>query len=171
MSWIMVDVEADGPIAGDYSMVALGAVKVEPQLTNQFYAELHPISDHYQTEALNVCKFTREQTMHFEDPFTVMQRFSQWLDGCGTHLFFVSDNTGFDWGYVNWYFHHFLGKNPFGFSSTDLNSLYKGLERDVYLNFKHLRKKEPSHNALDDALMNAEILLKLKDSFDLKINL
>ncbi len=29
MSWIMVDIEADGPIPGDYSMVSFGAVVVE----------------------------------------------------------------------------------------------------------------------------------------------
>jgi hypothetical protein len=30
MSYIMVDIEANGPIPGDYSMVALGAVLVQP---------------------------------------------------------------------------------------------------------------------------------------------
>jgi len=32
MSWIMVDIEADGPIPGDYSMISFGAVVVEPGL-------------------------------------------------------------------------------------------------------------------------------------------
>ena len=30
MSYIMVDIEADGPIPGDYSMVSFGAVVVSP---------------------------------------------------------------------------------------------------------------------------------------------
>lgn len=30
MSYVMVDIEADGPIPGDYSMVCFGAVIVEP---------------------------------------------------------------------------------------------------------------------------------------------
>jgi len=29
-------------------------------------------------------------------------------------LLFISDNDGFDWQFVNWYFWHFLGQNPFG---------------------------------------------------------
>ena len=28
MSWIMVDIEADGPIPGDFSMIEIGAVLV-----------------------------------------------------------------------------------------------------------------------------------------------
>ena len=31
MPYVMVDVEADGPIPGDYSMIGFGAVIVEPQ--------------------------------------------------------------------------------------------------------------------------------------------
>ena len=32
MSHVMVDIEADGPIPGDYSMVCFGTVIVEPAL-------------------------------------------------------------------------------------------------------------------------------------------
>jgi hypothetical protein len=38
MSYVMVDVEADGPIPGDYSMVCFGAVVVEPSLSRTFYS-------------------------------------------------------------------------------------------------------------------------------------
>jgi len=36
---------------------------------------------------------------------------------------FISDSTGFDWQFINWRFHHFVGRNPFGFSSQNLGSL------------------------------------------------
>jgi len=32
VAYIMVDIEADGPIPGDYSMVCFGAIVVEPSL-------------------------------------------------------------------------------------------------------------------------------------------
>ena len=35
---VVVDVEADGPIPGEYSMVCFGAVVVEPSLRKAFYA-------------------------------------------------------------------------------------------------------------------------------------
>jgi hypothetical protein len=68
MSYIMVDIEADGPIPGDYSMVCFGAVVVEPGLERMFYGELRPISDRFIPEALAVSGFTREQVMTFPEP-------------------------------------------------------------------------------------------------------
>jgi len=84
---------------------------------------------------------------------------------------FISDNNGFDWQFINWYFHHFLIKNPFGFSSTNLGSLYKGLVKDTSPNFKHLRKTKHTHNPVDDAVGNAEALLHMKSVMGLKIKL
>jgi len=43
----MIDVETDGPIPGDYSMLSIGAVVIEEGLKKTFYAELNPISDNY----------------------------------------------------------------------------------------------------------------------------
>ena len=62
MTWVMVDVEADGPIPGDYSMIALGAVIVEPGLERTFKGLLRPISAQWVPEALAVSGFTREET-------------------------------------------------------------------------------------------------------------
>ena len=101
-----------------------------------------------------------------------MVRFRHWLSGVSDgQPRFISDNNGFDWQFVNWYFHHFLDTNPFGFSSTNLGSLYKGVVRDTYKNFKHLRKTRHTHHPVDDAKGNAEALLAIRDQFDLKIRL
>ena len=172
MTYIMVDVEADGPIPGDYSMVCFGAVVVEPSLNRTFYGRLKPISDKWVTEALQVSGFTREETLGFDQPATVMQQFANWIGEVRSgQPMFISDNNGFDWQFLNWYFHHFLGKNPFGHSSTNLGSLYKGVVRDMFANFKHLRKTKHTHNPVDDALGNAEALLAIKEQYDLKISL
>ena len=50
MAYIMVDIEADGPIPGDYSMVCFGAIVVEPSLDRTFYGRLKPISDKWIAE-------------------------------------------------------------------------------------------------------------------------
>jgi hypothetical protein len=163
MPWIMVDIEADGPAPGDYSMVCLGAVVVEPGLQRTFYGQLRPISEQYVPEALAVSGFTREQTLAFDEPAAVMGRFRDWLPQAGRgRPMFVSDNNGFDWQFVNWYFHHFLGDNPFGHSSTNLGSLYKGLVQDMRQNFKHLRVSPHTHHPVDDARGNAEALLAMR---------
>jgi hypothetical protein len=172
MSWIMVDIEADGPIPGDYSMVSFGAVVVEPGLERTFYGELRPISEKFVPESLAVSGFPREETLTFPEPEGVMRRFAGWLaDVSVGRPMFVSDNNGFDWQFTNWYFHHFTGANPFGFSSTNLGSLYKGLARDTSKNFKHLRKIRHTHHPVDDARGNAEALLTMRDGMELKIRL
>jgi hypothetical protein len=45
MAYIMVDVETDGPIPGDYSMISFGAVLVDEQLDKTCYGQLKPISE------------------------------------------------------------------------------------------------------------------------------
>ena len=172
MPYVMVDVEADGPIPGDYSMICFGAIIVESQLDRTFYGQLRPISDKFVPDALAVSGFTREQTLAFDEPETVIASFRDWLkSNCRGRCIFISDNNGFDWQFINWYFHHFLGTNPFGFSSTNLGSLYKGLVKDTFVNFKHLRKTKHTHHPVDDARGNAEALLEMKDTLGLKISL
>ncbi|HWE16563.1 MAG TPA: exonuclease domain-containing protein [Hyphomicrobiaceae bacterium] len=163
MAYVMVDVEADGPSPGDYSMICFGAVLVEDGLDKTFYGRLRPVSDKWVAAALAVSGFTREETFAFDDPKAVMESFARWLKGTTKgRPMFVSDNNGFDWQFINWYFWHFTGANPFGHSSTNLGSLYKGLVRDTFQTFKHLRKTAHTHHPVDDARGNAEALLEMK---------
>ncbi len=167
----MVDIEADGPIPGDYSMVCFGAVLVRPGLEKTFYARIKPISDKWVPEALAVSGFSREETLAFDDPKEVMSRFDGWIvENAGRNRIFISDNNGFDWQFINWYFHHFLGRNPFGFSSQNLGSLYKGMVKDCFQSFKHLRQTRHTHHPVDDARGNAEALLHMKEVMGLKVS-
>lgn len=172
MPYVMVDIESDGPIPGDYSMICFGAIIVEPTLNRTFYGKLKPISEKYLPDALAVSGFSREETLSFDDPKGVMESFRNWIKAeCKGRSLFISDNNGFDWQFINWYFHHFLGNNPFGFSSTNLGSLYKGMTKDTFSNFKHLRKTKHTHHPVDDARGNAEALLAMKEKMGLKISL
>ena len=113
MSLIVVDVEADGPIPGKYSMVCLGAVVVEPTLSRTFYGRTRPISKEWLPEALAVSGFGRPEHEAFDDPREVMARFEAWVvESSKGKPVFASDNLAFDWQYVNWYFHTFLGQEP-----------------------------------------------------------
>jgi DNA polymerase III epsilon subunit-like protein len=172
MTYVMVDIESDGPIPGDNSMVCFGAVIVEADLSRTFYGKLKPISEKWIPEALKVSGFTRNEVLQFDVPLIEMTRFDDWLkENVKDRPMFISDNNGFDWQFINWYFHHFLEKNPFGFSSTNLGSLYKGMVKDMSPNFKYLRKTRHSHNPVDDAIGNAEALLYMKNEMDLKIKI
>ena len=162
---------ADGPIPGDYSMIFFGAVLVEEGLERSFYGELKPISEKWIPEALAVSGFSRQETLAFGEATGVMRDFESWIkDNSKGRPMFISDNNGFDWMFINWYFHHFCGNNPFGHSSSNLGSLYKGLQKDMFCNFKKLRKTAHTHHPVDDARGNAEALLEIK-KMGLKIKL
>jgi hypothetical protein len=165
MSWIVVDVEADGPAPGRYSMVSLGAVVVEPTLSATFYAQVRPISEEYVPEALAVSGITREQHQAFDEPGKVMTRFADWLrtTSAGRPIF-VSDNLGFDWQWINYYFYTFTElANPFGHSGRRIGDLYAGLVKDSFAGWKHLRKTTHTHNPVDGAKGNVEALVAMKE--------
>jgi hypothetical protein len=66
MSFIIVDVEANGPIPAEFSMVCFGAVVFDETLGKTFYGQTRPISDRFVPEALAVSGFSREQHLQFD---------------------------------------------------------------------------------------------------------
>lgn len=86
MPYVMVDIEADGPIPGDFSMACIGAVLVRPDLSETFYGRLQPISERWDPEALAVSGFSRNDTLGFDDPVAVMTRFAAWRDELGLNI-------------------------------------------------------------------------------------
>jgi DNA polymerase III epsilon subunit-like protein len=175
MSYFMVDVESDGEIPGtdDFSMTEVGVVLVREPLVEapRFHGMLKPISPRYNPEALKVSGRTREETLTFPDPLATMLDLEEFVraNNVGKRAMFISDNNGFDFMFVAWYFHHFLGRNPFGHSSTNLGSLYKGTVGSMFKNFKHLRKTKHTHNPVEDAVGNAEALIEIVNKIGLKI--
>lgn len=166
MSVFVVDVEADGPCPGLYSMVEVGVVKINrDESFETFYGSLHPLETaEFVKEALDAIGIERHQTEEYDSPHKTMRRLSQWVkenNSSGRPMFY-SDNNGFDWQFVNYYFHLFLGENPFGHSSTNIGSLWKGMEHDMWKTFKHLRKTKHDHNPVNDAKGNAEALIAMK---------
>jgi hypothetical protein len=163
MSLIVVDVESDGPVPCDYSMICFGAVIFDESLNKTFYGKTKPISNNYQEDTLKISGFTREQHETFDDPYNVMVQFSYWIktNSVGKPVF-ISDNPCYDWQWVNYYFHHFVGENPFGYSGRRIGDLFCGMKGDARASWKHLRKTLHDHNPVNDAIGNAEALLEMK---------
>jgi hypothetical protein len=128
--YIAVDVEADGPIPGPYSMLSLGmAVAGHPDLT--FYAEPRPISPDFVPEALAVSGLDRERLLR-EAPSAedAMRAAARWVNGLrriGRPVFLAAPAV-WDGMYVHWYFVRFTGSSPFGAtgSGVDLRSYWMG---------------------------------------------
>lgn len=166
MSIIIVDVESDGPIPAEFSMVCFGAVLFDDPLETSFYGRTKPISDRFVPEALAISGFSRDQHLGFDDPKTVMESFAAWLaQNANGRAVFVSDNVAFDWQFINYYFHRFLGRNPFGFSGRRIGDLYAGLVKDASkaTEWKKYRVTKHTHHPVDDARGNAEALRKFRE--------
>jgi hypothetical protein len=166
MSYFVVDVESDGPIPAEFSMVCFGAVFLNHQLDQAFYGRTRPVSDRFNPEALAISGFTREQHLTFDDPKVVMENFAAWLQQHSRgRPIFVSDNVAFDWQFINYYFHRFVGRNPFGFSGRRIGDLYAGLVKDASKasEWKQFRITPHTHNPVDDARGNAEALKRFKE--------
>jgi len=163
MSLVVVDVESDGPIPPDYSMVCFGAVVVDEYLNKTFYGKTLPITSRYSPETLAISGISREKHESFDEPKLVMESFALWLkENVKGRPTFISDNPCFDWQWINYYFHHFTGENPFGYSGRRIADLYCGLSNDMRASWKHLRKTKHDHNPVNDAVGNAEALIAMK---------
>lgn len=182
---ISVDVEADGPIPGPYSMISIGACVIgshdgfafTPKHVDEqtFYGEMRPISDQYEPEALAVGGFTREQTLGFDDPAQVMLAFKMWLAdvSAGYRPVFAAYPLGYDFMFTTWYLVNFAGESPFGHgSSLDMKSYFAGHVGTTTSAASKRRwpnrlktKRAHTHNALDDAMGQGEQLQKMLTLF------
>ncbi len=171
--YVSVDIEAAGPIPGEYSMLSLGAcLVIAPKVT--FYAEFKPINNHFVPAALKVGGLTLEQlTATGHNPVEAMRAFHNWVREAANSRtpVFVGFNASFDWAFVNWYFHVFMGENPFGIGALDIKAYYMGLSGCLWqeTTSSHLPQQfQPphhlTHNALDDAIMQAQIFKKLLEA-------
>lgn len=165
MSLFVVDVESDGPCPGIYSMVSFAAVKVSKDLDQHFYAETCPITDKFIPEALAISCPSREIHESYPQPAKAMSDFAEWIHDANDtkRPIFISDNLAFDWQWINYYFHKYMGANPFGYSGRRIGDIWSGLNGNTFASWKHLRITPHDHNPINDAIGNAEALIKMRD--------
>src|SRR5438046_10703023 len=97
MSYVIADVESDGPIPAEFSMVCFGAVVFDDRLDRTFYGSTRPVSDRFVPEALAVSGFSHEQHAAFDEPKAVMEKFATRIAAQTTGPpIFLSDNRPSD---------------------------------------------------------------------------
>lgn len=180
--YFSADVETDGPIPGPYSMLSFALVPAgtfdgrvfrrptaEP---DSFYAQLRPISDEFEPEALAVNGLDRSALLQTgTDPAQAMRDASRWIaDRCTSgHPVLVAYPLSFDWSWLYWYFVRFTGSSPFKHSRCfDVKTAVavkcglpvasagrKSLPAELQPKHAH------THHAVDDAIAQAEIFANL----------
>jgi DNA polymerase III epsilon subunit-like protein len=181
--YFSADVETDGAIPGPYSILSFALVYAgrfdgtrferprDFDLT--FYRELKPISDSFDPEALRVNGLDRARLVRSgQAPELAMTEASSWVRQVARsdRPVLVAYPLSFDWSWLYWYFVRFSREgSPFGHSQcfdiktaiavkgrmpigeAGRSNLHQALRSD----------RAHSHNALDDALEQAEIFAKV----------
>lgn len=182
-TYFSVDVEADGPIPGPYSMSSVGlSLAAARTADGQFidlrdqeeglYLELQPISDDFVAEAAAVAGLDRGRLQREGlPPADAMAALDHWVaqHAKGSRPVFCAWPLAFDWMWVYWYLRNFHGSSPFGHSSAldmktwfaarDERAIRRVGKRALPAEVKSRRKH--THNALDDAREQADILVNL----------
>lgn len=181
--YFSADVETDGPIPGPYSMLSFAIVPAgrfdgtsfeRPRnYADAFCAELRPISDQFQEEALRVNGIDREglKTKGLE-PRVAMTNAAKWVydRAAGGVPVLVAYPLSFDWAWLYWYFTCFSETgSPFNHSRCfDLKTAY-AVKAGAPIAVSGRSQLPPelqghhphTHNALDDAIEQAEIFAKI----------
>lgn len=180
--YFSADVETDGPIPGEFSMLSFALVYAgrfdghafEPPTSYDvaFETTLKPTAARFEAEALAVNGLDRELLLREgRSPESAMTEAADWVDAHakgGTPVL-VAYPLSFDWSWLYWYFVRFVGRSPFKHSRCfDLKTAIavRG-QRPVVLSGHDalppaLRSTRPhTHRALDDAIEQAEILANL----------
>jgi hypothetical protein len=177
--YFSADVETDGPIPGPFSILSFALVYAgsfdgkkftRPQaFAKTFYAELKPISENYEVEALRVNGLDRDRLCkEGQSPESVMTEASRWVKQlAGEHTpVLVAYPLSFDWAWLYWYFLRFSSQgSPFNHSRCfDIKTAF-AVKASIPIGeagksnlFEQLRpRRRHTHHALDDAIEQAEI--------------
>jgi hypothetical protein len=181
--YFSADVETDGPIPGPFSMLSFalvyagrfdGAHFTRPDAFDRtFYRELKPISANFEPEALQVNGLDRDRLCREgEEPEEAMTAASLWIgQAAGNERpVLVAYPLSFDWAWLYWYFRRFSKEgSPFSHSRCfDLKTAFavKAALPIAQASKSNLipelrSKRRHTHNALDDAIEQAEIFAKI----------
>jgi len=186
-TYVVCDIEADGPVPGPHSMFSLGAVAVNKN-GEQFgefeinflplkNAKPHPIiMKWFTTFAPEALEYTKHNQI---SPKEGMNKFGDWLLTLPTPRVMAAHPAPLDFMWINWYMQTFLSDRlepPFTFPFFDskgqaafdiksyaaavLHKDYREVNRDDY-DLKFHDNTKHTHKAIEDAREYAQLLIKL----------
>ena len=167
--YVSVDVEAAGSNPSDYSLLSIGACLVTNPLV-KFYVEIRPLNEKVEEwPAKNLPDLLARCLLEGLPPKSAMEKFARWLEEkVKGKPIFVGFNAVFDYKFVDWYFLHFLGFNPFGINALDIKAYYAGKFGKMWNETNKKKMKAVlgvttphTHNALEDAVEQAEIFRRV----------
>jgi hypothetical protein len=178
--YVSLDIEADGPCPGLFSMLSFGmaAFTLEKELVGTFERNLHTLEGARTDQRTMTWWNTPDNAEAFRKsridpvpPKEAMLECRAWLESmkrfgrpiiCGAP-------SGFDFTFIYYYFQRELGESPIGFASLDLRSYAAAVLRRQYRQVgKNTYPPDwidaglpHTHVALDDAIEQGCILINM----------
>ncbi len=165
--YISLDVEADGPCPGLFSMLSFGmaAFTLDKQLVGTFSRNLQRLDDAQLDDRTMTWWQTPENEAAYaatrEDaiaPRAAMLEARTWLEAMrrfGRPLI-CGAPSGFDFTFLYYYFQRELGESPIGFASLDLRSYAAAVLKRQY---RQVGKNSFPADWLSDALAHTHVAL------------
>ena len=164
--YVSTDIEADGPIPGDYSMLSFGsaAFNAQKELISTFSANLKTIPRAKQDPATMQwwSKHKKAWNAHrkdLKDPKVAMKEYARWLKTLGAIPVFVGYPASFDFTFIYWYLMKFTGVCPFSFAALDIKTYAMSILRKPFhrttkstMPKRWFDMSKKRHIALDDAM-------------------
>jgi len=164
--YISTDVEADGRIPGENSMLSFGAAAYlkNKELVSTFEINLEclkgavadPDTKKWWSTQPEAWEYCRSNLQH---PETAMKKYVEWIESLPGKPVFVGYPVAYDFMFIYWYVIKFVGHSPFSHSALDIKTLAMvALKSDYH---KTTKKSMPkgwfdklphTHKALDDAI-------------------
>jgi len=132
--YFSTDIESDGPIPGDNSMLSIGTVVFDKygKERGSFSANLRESSDAesdpetmkwWSTQPKAWAQLQQDRRL----PQLAMAQYVDWVESFEERKVFVAYPAGFDFTFVYWYCHHYVRRCPFGFQAIDMKSFTMAL--------------------------------------------
>jgi len=167
-TYISTDIEADGPIPGEYSMLSFGSVALNPnkQVLGTFETNLellpgakqHKDTMDWWNQSRNIAAYNASR-INTRKPEDAMKDYVIWLRAFDNPVF-VAYPAGFDFTFMYWYLIKFAGGSPFSFSAIDIKTFamallakeYKASTKKNMPKYWFEKNLKHTHIALDDAM-------------------
>ncbi len=182
---IIIDIESSGTDPRVHSLLSIGAVEYEhPE--NRFYGECRAFTGaHIDPEALAVCGFSMEQATdaNKQTDEALLRAFYTWAERVG-EVTITGQNPSFDRDFLRMTAERAKMSWPFSYRTVDLHAIvyakllsekklpevrnkHTMVNLDTALTMAGLPLRAGAHNALEDALLEAEAFARIVEGREL----
>lgn len=128
-TFVSIDIETDGPIPGEFSMLSLAAVAFDPNanVLGEFEVNLLPTGRLQDERTMTEFWAKHPEAWEYatrdpQDPFKALHAFVDWVEGLPGRKTAVCAPAGFDWTFIYYYLIKYAGRSPFSFSCLDVKT-------------------------------------------------